>query len=80
MGLLVDRAKPGGCGTTNDGNTARHFFKDPSHSTKITGISEMLIRRCAVILQTVSSSHTINLEAFDQYAKETAGLLVKQYP
>jgi hypothetical protein len=80
MGLLADQAKPGGCGTTNDGNTARRFFKDPSHSASITGISEMLIRRCAVILQTVSSGHTINLEAFDQYAKETAVLLVKEYP
>jgi hypothetical protein len=26
MGLLVDKAKPGGSGTSNDGNTARRFF------------------------------------------------------
>jgi hypothetical protein len=25
MGLLVDKAKPGGSGTSNDGNTARRF-------------------------------------------------------
>jgi hypothetical protein len=30
MGLLVDQAKPGGCRTTNDGNTAGRFFKNPS--------------------------------------------------
>jgi hypothetical protein len=41
MDLLVDQAKPGGCGTTNDGNTARRFFKDPSHSANITGISKI---------------------------------------
>jgi hypothetical protein len=27
MGLLVDKAKPGGSGTSNDGNTARRFLK-----------------------------------------------------
>ena len=27
MGLLVDVPKPGGSGTTNDGNTARRFFR-----------------------------------------------------
>ena len=36
--------------------------------------------RCAIILQTVSSGHTTNLETFDHYAKETANLLVKEYP
>ena len=57
ISLLVGQAKPGGCGTINDGNTARRFFKVPSHSVNITGLSEMLIRRCAVILRTVSSGH-----------------------
>jgi len=80
MGLLVDQAKPGGCGTIDDGNRASRFFKDPSHSTCISGVSDMLIRRCAVTLQTLSSGHTVNIEACDQHAKETAGLLVAEYP
>jgi hypothetical protein len=80
MGLMVDQAKPGRYGTTNYCNMARHFFKDPSHSTNITGLSEMLISTCAVILQTLSHGHTGNLEAFNQYVKETAGHLVKNYP
>lgn len=58
---------------------ARHFFKDPSHTTNI-GLSEMLISTCAVILQTLSHGHTGNLEAFDQYVKETAGHFVKKVP
>ena len=62
MGLLVDQAKPGGCGTIFDGNRTRRFFKDPSHSACVSGLSEMLIRRCAVRLQTLSSGHTVNLE------------------
>jgi len=31
IGLLVDQAKPGGCGIIDAGNRARRFFKDPSH-------------------------------------------------
>ena len=81
MGLLVDQAKPGGCGTI-DGtcNRARRFFKDPSHSECISGLSEMMIRRCAVTLQNLPSGHTVNIEACDQHAKQTADLLVAEYP
>jgi hypothetical protein len=43
-------------------------------------LCETLIRRCAVTLQTVSSGHTVNLEASDQHAKETADLLVAECP
>jgi translation initiation factor 2B subunit (eIF-2B alpha/beta/delta family) len=75
---MVDHARPARYGTTNYCNTARHYFKDPSHATNITGLSEMLISTCAVILQTLSHGHTGNLEAFDQYVKETANCLVKK--
>ncbi len=51
MGLMVDLVKPGGSGTSNDGNTARRFFKNPALSASITGIDEDLIRRFAGILQ-----------------------------
>jgi hypothetical protein len=72
MGLMVDQTKPGRYGTTNDCNTARHFFKDPSHATNIPGLSKMLISTCAVILQTLSYDHTQNLEAFDQHVKQAS--------
>jgi hypothetical protein len=108
-GRLVDQAKPGGCGTSDDGNRARRFFntlnvklnpichllallgarlifhvsrirvKDPSHSVCISGFCEMLIRRCAVTLQTLSSGHAVNIEACDKHVKETAGLMVAEY-
>ncbi|XP_078051928.1 uncharacterized protein LOC144478082 isoform X2 [Augochlora pura] len=42
MGLLLDIPKPG-FGTTNDGNTARRFFKNPRQTLSITGIDEDLI-------------------------------------
>ena len=39
-GRLIDIPKPKGCGTTNNGNTARRFFKDYNLSSKMTGLSE----------------------------------------
>jgi len=43
MELIVDKPKVGGCGTSNDGNTARKFFNNPELSSKITGLDEHLI-------------------------------------
>lgn len=78
MGLLVDQPKPGG-GTTNDGNTARRFFRNPQLSASITGIKEDLIRRFAVILTVLASGHDIKVQEFEEYAMATAQLYVEEY-
>jgi hypothetical protein len=52
MGLIVDKIKPGGIATSNDGKTARRFFKDTA-SSRITGIEETLINRCYAILHVI---------------------------
>jgi hypothetical protein len=62
-GLLVDVPKPGGSGATNDGNTARHFCSRPTLSASIMENDEMLIRRCSVILQALSSGYRVNVTA-----------------
>jgi hypothetical protein len=36
--ILVEQPKPG-CGSTNDGNTARIFFRNPEVSAKVTGLN-----------------------------------------
>lgn len=73
VGLIVDTPKQGG-GNTNDGNTARRFFKNPVESAEITGLSENLIRRFGVILQTISCSYKININAFANYVEDTRQL------
>ena len=80
MGLLVDKPKPGGSGTSNGGNAARRFFQNSPKSAEILGIKESLIQRCAVMLQVLSSGHEINTGEFDKYARETAKLLVAEFP
>lgn len=79
IGLLVDMPKAN-FGNTNDGNTSRRFFEDPKLASDITGIDYELIYRLKVILETISSGYEIDLEKYEKYAEETAGLYVKLYP
>lgn len=74
----VDKPKPG-FGNSNDGNTARRFFRDPEMSALITGVHLELIKRFKIILQAISSGHTINIEKFQNYALTTAKLFLEKY-
>jgi len=78
MGLKVDRVVQG-MGTSNTGNDARRFFKDPEMVLGITGVNVNLIKRFSTILTVISSGLDINFERFDNYAKETAKLYVHLY-
>ncbi|EFN78615.1 hypothetical protein EAI_09018, partial [Harpegnathos saltator] len=69
IGLIVSQPKQGG-ENTNDGNTARRFFKDAIKSAEITGVNENLIRRFGVILQTLSCCYEININAFANYVED----------
>lgn len=79
LGLLIDVPKPG-FGSSNDGNTARRFFKNHEISSEITGINEDLIIRFYVILQCLSSGHKLDFKKFDKYCWETAEMYVELYP
>lgn len=68
-----------GTGTSNNGNTARRFFKDPQITSNITGINEDLIRRFGIILQTLAYDKEIDVDKFDKYALETAELYINLY-
>lgn len=59
---------------THDGNMARRFFEISIKSADITGINEVLISRCAVILKTLSCGYAVNASVFKQYALDTARL------
>lgn len=80
MGLIVDKPKAGGSGTSNDGNTARKFLENPDMSADITGLDKNLLIRCSTILQAISSGYNINAEKFGVYDIETAKLLINKYP
>lgn len=66
----MDIVKPGS-GTTNDGNSARTFFKDPKQTAEITGLDEVLINRFRVILTCLCSGKDINIDKFRKYCAAT---------
>lgn len=78
MGLVVDQPKQGG-GNSNDGNTARKFFKDPSIVSQITGINKELIERFSNILSIISCGHCIKEDIFKTYCFETAQMAISLY-
>ena len=78
MGLIVDQAKPG-YGSTNDGNSARRFFKNYEQSAAITGIDQNLLLRFYIILCTLSSGHDINILKYKRYVEETKELYLSLY-
>lgn len=71
IGLKIDIVKQGS-GTSNDGNTARRFFEDPSFAAQATGLDETLIKNFRVILVAMSSGKEIDAEKFRKYCAETA--------
>lgn len=79
MGLLVDMPKPD-FGTTNDGNTARLFFRNPELASKITGINEEFIRRMSVVLITISCGFEVDSTLFKSYCIDTAKIYISLYP
>lgn len=78
LGLLVDMPKQQ-TGTTNDGNTARKFFRNPEKSAEITGVNVELIKRLHVILECINSGFHINVNKFHEFAKQTRDLYIKEY-
>ena len=80
MGLHIDKPRSGGLGSSNDGNTARRFFREWEKSAKITGLDATLLYRCKWILEALASGCHIDCTKFDDYCLKTAVLLVETYP
>lgn len=78
-GLSVDFVR-NQVGTSNDGNTSRRFFADPSLASEITGVDETLIDRFATILDTINCFGNIHAREFDLFCRQTAKLYVELYP
>lgn len=80
LGLIIDKPRSGGSGTSNDGNTSRKFFANSDISAEITGLRKELIDRCGVVLQCLTSGCNIRTNEFQKYALHTAELLIEEYP
>ena len=77
--MIVDVPCSSGSGTSNDGNSARLFFKEYEKSAKITGVNVDLIKHFSIILTTINSGFDIEPDKFDTFCKTTASIYVKHY-
>lgn len=78
LGLRISEPMPSG-GNSNDGNTARKYFKEWEIVSEITGLDKRLLERFYVILTIINSRSEINIEAFRKYTEETRALFVELY-
>jgi len=79
VSLTVDVVKQGS-GTTNTGNVARCFFAKSKAVSQIIGVDEELLTRMHVILQIISCTQEVDLDAFEKYCLVTAKKCVELYP
>ena len=80
MGLVVDRPKEGGSGTSNDGNTARRAFQNADLTAKILKLNKELVEKFYIILIMLSSGYDIDSLRFKDFCMETAQIFVQNYP
>lgn len=79
MGLIVDKPKIGGYGTTNDGNTARRAFENPTLFAQYLGLDCQLVCNLKTILVALSCHLPVDPVRFDKFCTVTAQIYVKQY-
>lgn len=78
LGLLIDMPTQQ-AGNTNDGNTARRFFRNAEKTSEITGLNLELIKKFHIILETLGCGFSIDSKAFEDYARETRELYLREY-
>ena len=79
LGINVDVPRSGGSGNSNDGNTARRFFRGYQKSAEILGVDEELKKRFYITLCILSSNEKVDPNKLHQYKMETAQLYTSLY-
>ena len=80
FGLLVDTPRAGGSGTSNTGNTARRAFQNEEKFAEILEVDQRLIHRLHVMLIAINANISLDVNAFQTYARDTAKLWTELYP
>lgn len=79
LGLNVDKPKSGGCGSTNDGNTARRAFENVDLLAECLGLNNQLLRNFKMILIALSCHLPIDPVLFESLCYSTAEIYVSHY-
>ena len=72
LGITVDVPKSGGSGNSNNGNTARRFFRGYQKSAEVLGVDEELMKRFYITLCILPSKEEVDPNKLYHYNLETA--------
>ncbi|GBM19367.1 hypothetical protein AVEN_195999-1 [Araneus ventricosus] len=64
---------------TNDGNTARKYFRHPEKTAEITGVEFNLIKRLGIHLECINCNTKINLDKFAEFTRVTQDIYLQNY-
>ena len=67
-------------GSTNDGNTARKFFKESGKTAAVTKLDENLIKHFRLLLAALSTKSEVDPDKFEKHAAATKALLTELHP
>lgn len=79
LGLNVDFPRPGGSGSSNDGNTARRAFKNQERFASILDSELWLVLDLHIILCAVSNELPLNAIKFGNFCRQLAEKYVQNY-
>ena len=78
LNLRISEPLPSG-GNSNDGNTARSFFKEWETVACITGLNKQLLKMFGVLLMAINSKAEISVLEYQNYSEKTLNLSMNLY-
>lgn len=78
--MAINRAKIGGCGTSNSGNTARNLLAKSAEFARILSISPTLVENFRLISSLALSSHKLNSQKVAELYSTFESQLWEEFP
>eukprot|EP00733_Pompholyxophrys_punicea_P000996 Pompholyxophrys_punicea_v1_NODE_411_length_2028_cov_23.894070.p1 type:complete len:223 gc:universal NODE_411_length_2028_cov_23.894070:1308-1976(+) len=80
LGLIIDQPRSGGAGSSNNGPTARRFFRSPNKTATATGLNEECLDRLQKYIRALCSGKKLDPKKVKVYGRETAEIWIRNYP
>lgn len=79
MSVKVDKPRPGGNGTSNDGNTARKVFSQHRLFAELLGLDVEFVENLYIILLALSTHLSVDIEKFNLLCRRTLNIYINNY-
>lgn len=78
--LNINRPKPGGCGSSNNGNMARRLLSEPTKFAEILGISKDLVQNLRLISSLALSSNKLDPQKISSLCSSLHQQIFAEFP